>query len=342
MAYVAGEVTRLIGDLAADDELRLETAVARLTILGTRAVAPLIAALTTPSLTAVKGRLAALRVLEAIGDRRVAGAMLPLLADRAEPVVTMTLSILAGELRDPNGSPSVLETVVDLALDAARGAVSRQAALDVLRTLPPRTLRALRVKLSTSSDPLISLWLEDPEAESRSPVSDGRVDLIARAAEGTLPDSPEHLRRAITVSSKGLSLVTLQRAIDTIRAQEAQESNLATRIEWQAARAAAHQALAGRGSKVAVYDLRESFEQATAPLPVGFLAAIGAIGDETCLEGIARAYAHSVPSDDWWRRHLAQACTEIVTRRRLTRRHRVLKRIAARWPEALEALLPRK
>ncbi len=342
MAYVAGEVTRLIGDLATGDELRLEAAVARLTILGTRAVAPLIAALTTPSLTATDRRLAALRVLEAIGDRRVTGAVLPLLADRAEPVVTITLAILTSELRDPNGSPSVLEAVVDLAMDTARGAASRQAALDALRTLPLRTLRAVRVKLSTSSDPLIRRWLQDPEPDSRSPVSDDLVARIERAAGGALPDSLDDLRRAITVSGNGLPLVTLQRAIDAIRAREAQESDLATRIEWQAARAAAHQALAARGSKVAMYDLRESFEQATAPLPVGFLAAVGAIGDETCLEGIARAYAHSASSDDWWRRHLAQACTEIMTRRRLTRRHRVLKRIAAHWPEALEALLPRK
>ena len=56
--------------------------------------------------------------------------------------------------------------------------------------------------------------------------------------------------------------------------------------EWTTARAAAHVALAQRGSRLALYDLRESLERA-APLPVEFLTALSLIGDASCLEPIA-------------------------------------------------------
>jgi hypothetical protein len=73
---------------------------------------------------------------------------------------------------------------------------------------------------------------------------------------------------------------------------------------------------------------------------VEFLAAISAIGDLSCLEPIAAAYARWSASGhaerDWWRRHLVDAFRAIVSRERLTRRHAVMKKIAKRWPDLLK------
>jgi hypothetical protein len=95
---------------------------------------------------------------------------------------------------------------------------------------------------------------------------------------------------------------------------------------------------------VALYDLRETLELATAPLPVEFVTALATIGDRTCLDAIAGAYAQ-VPrapgAHDWWRRHLANAFQDIVRREGLTERHAALKHVRSKWPEAAAALLGR-
>jgi HEAT repeat protein len=112
---------------------------------------------------------------------------------------------------------------------------------------------------------------------------------------------------------------------------------------WIAVRAAIHAALGDRGSKVALYDLRETLESARTALPVEFIAALVRIGDTSCLEPIALAYAHGASADgdrDWWHEHLADAFRAIVTRDRVTRRHAAIKRIEKRSPAALQALWP--
>ena len=63
-----------------------------------------------------------------------------------------------------------------------------------------------------------------------------------------------------------------------------------------ALRGAAHKALADRGSRLALYDLKESFESAREALPVDFLGAAAAIGDAACLESVAAAYARAMDS----------------------------------------------
>ena len=93
----------------------------------------------------------------------------------------------------------------------------------------------------------------------------------------------------------------------------------------------AHLALARRGSRLAVYDLRESLEKAKDPLPVDALAALSLVGDASCLESIASAHGRS--RDTWWRTHLLELFQTIAKREKLTPRHAVIKRIAAKWPE---------
>ena len=102
-------------------------------------------------------------------------------------------------------------------------------------------------------------------------------------------------------------------------------------------RGAVHQALALRGSNVAVYDLRETVAGTDGPLPGGFMAALQAIGDESCLEPIAAAFSRA-PSDERWRHQLAVAFRAIVKREKTARSGNAIKRLAARWPEAAAVL----
>jgi hypothetical protein len=82
--------------------------------------------------------------------------------------------------------------------------------------------------------------------------------------------------------------------------------------------------------------MRELLDSANGPLPVEFLAALAQIGDASCLEAVAGAYARSSGSGrsrhDWWREHLADVFRAIVVRERISGRHAVAKRIEKRWP----------
>ena len=110
------------------------------------------------------------------------------------------------------------------------------------------------------------------------------------------------------------------------------------RAEWQSVRGALHQALALRGSRVALYDLRESLEQAAGTLPVSFLAALHVVGDRSCLDPLAAAWSRASAGEAHWRHQLAAAFRMIARREKITQRHAVMKRIAARWPDAIDEL----
>jgi hypothetical protein len=132
--------------------------------------------------------------------------------------------------------------------------------------------------------------------------------------------------------------VTLLRTlVDRVREKERaasmQRAGGAAREQWTAIRGLLHQQLAARGSRLAVYDLRETLETATAPLPVGFLAAAAAVGDVACLEPLANAWI-AASDDKWWRDHLAEAFAAIVKREKVTRKHAAIKKILQKWPAA--------
>jgi hypothetical protein len=73
---------------------------------------------------------------------------------------------------------------------------------------------------------------------------------------------------------------------------------------------------------------------------VELLAALSLVGDASCLEAVAAAYAKSGAAGraqtDWWRQHLTDGFHTIVKRERLTRRHAVMKKIMKRWPSILQ------
>ncbi len=304
---------------------------ARLTVIGARAVERLLAA--ADSSAGAGARAAALSALEGIADPRALPVALAAL-DHPDATVASAAAGLAGVfVRGPKGAAAV-DRLTEVALDGTRAAAVRAAALRGLRDLAPSTLAPVLASLADDTS------LDVRTAASALTEGDAALDpldvLAQSARESTLSD-PQRLRQAIARAGQRAPLPVLLRIIERVREHE-REQAAAQRADWTAVRAAAHLALAQRGSRLAVYDLRESIEAARVPLPVEFLAALSTIGDASCVEAIAGAFA--VARDQWWREHLADAFRAIVKREKLTRRHAAIRKIEKKSRPALDALWP--
>ncbi len=330
-ASFAKEIVALVADLSTHSAVTREAAVARLTVIGDRAIDKLVAVI--ESAGPASARVAALQALESIASLRALDRTLAVVDDPDPAVAAAAISAARPLLPSARGA-AVVDRLTEVALDALRPSDVRLAAIHALTDLTPKTLQPLWNILARDSNTTVRAMAESATARRPRLQTDPLHD-VAAAAEGTLPGDPVALARAIGEAGRTLALPLLHRLVERIREREAAEPP-ARRAEWTNARAAAHLALANRGSRLAVYDLRESLERATAPLPVELLAALSLVGDVSCLEAIAAAYARSAASNrartDWWRQHLATAFQTIVTRERVTRRHAVMKKILNRWP----------
>jgi HEAT repeat protein len=323
------QIDALIANLSAENAVTRETAIARLTLLGARAVERLIAA--AGSAAPSSARAAAWRALEGIGDSRALEPALTALASHdLEPEIGAGAAGVARvHLRGSHGA-AALDRLAAALLDGTRHETVRLAALRALRELEPATIAPILASLANDPNGLIRL--EAGLSGGAPGIAGDPGAVLALAADGKLPDDAATLRHALAISAESLPLPLVLKIVERVREREGSEP-AKVREQWRMARAAAHVALARRGSRLAVYDLRESLETAKSSLPAEFLAAMTLVGDATCLEAIAGAHAKS--KDSWWRQHLADAFTAIVKRERLTRRHALLKRIEKRWPGVL-------
>jgi len=330
----AGEIQQLIEALGGADDTRRETAVARLAVIGARAAEHLLREFS--SAASGRARAGMLQALEAIGDPRALPLARAALADGDAATVFAAISLLGSFLTAPDtpAARDAFDALVSVALDRQRQSDIRLAAFDALRVLPAALVDPVRRTLA--DDPDAAVRARAPEPARRSP------DAVWRAAvDGRLPAAPDVLKRLLARQGGTASLMDVQHVIDAVRSQEQKERDDERRAEWRVVRGLAHQALAARGSRLALYDLRDSLIQ-TERLPAAFLAALEDVGDATCLEPLAAAYAASSRSGDaWWREHVATAFRAIVQREGLTRRHTALKRVMARWPEAAVDLMAR-
>ena len=323
-----------MADLGSDRAATREAAIARLTVLGARAVERLL--LLLGSNTSAGARAAALRTLEAIGDPRALDPVLDAI-HAADPIVACAAASAARVfVRGPRGSIAV-DRLTTAVLDTARDEPVRIAALRALGDLERSTLA-----------PLLAALQRDPSEAMRSATTLSAavdpVEVVTRAAERGLPQEPDELGEAVTRAGGDIPLPLLLRIIERVREREASEPP-DRRADWTRVRGRAHAALAARGSRIALYDLRESLESlaslesksVSTPLPVEFLAALSTAGDVSCLEAVVAAYARAA-NNPWWRDRLADAFQTIVQRDRLTRRHAVVKKIEKRWGVALDQL----
>jgi hypothetical protein len=330
-ASAASEIRQLIEALGGTDDVRREAAIARLAVIGPRAVDRLVAAYSAAGTREEK--VALLRVLEVAGDGRTIPVARRAVLEGADVAVAAIAAI--GALLEAPHAPAATEALdflVAAALDPTRDRRVRLAAFQAIQHIPQ------------VGDRIAAALHADPDAGINSgahevPREKAAADAVWQdVLEGRLPDTPRMLREVALTRAPAAPLGALQKIIDLIRAREGSMSEGAVREEWRAARGALHQVLALRGSRVAVYDLRETIEQAREPLPVSFLAALHVVGDESCVEPLAGAYARAPHDDARWRHQLGAAFRAIAKREKVTRRHATFKRIEARWPDAAREL----
>jgi hypothetical protein len=334
-ASAAADIRQLIVALGADDEVRREAAIARLAVIGARAVDRLIAAYESTGDRDMK--IAVLRALESVGDRRTVAVAREALTAGGDLGVAAAFA-LRGLLDSAHGSTGTdaLDALVAAVLDPAAERRVRLASFEALQDMPAGVRARVAAALQAEPDAGLKARALDTPRDAAA------ADAVWQdALDGRLPDAAAVLREAARTRAQAAALSALQKLIDAIRAREGSVRAHAKRAEWQALRGALHQALALRGSRVAVYDLRETIEGARGPLPVSFLAALHVVGDASCLEPLAAAYARTGIANARWRHQLGEAFLAIARREKVTRRHATMKRIASRWPDAARDLAAR-
>ncbi|MFN8063001.1 MAG: hypothetical protein U0Q12_27865 [Vicinamibacterales bacterium] len=317
----AAEIERLVTTLLGQDEIEREGAAARLRVLGTRAVEHLLTALDRVS---PGQQVVVLHVLESMADSRILGAALPRLADpetsaaalavvrthlahadarrRAKALASLQAAALSPDL--PIGQRAAVKVLLDGGTPAAEGGLAApERPADVARASPRAATRPVS---ATGADR--ALVLLDPTA---------------------LPTDPHVVRQGLAHAGSTLALSRLQDLVNVCRERE-HRSDASLALEWSGVRAIAHRLLAERGSRLALYDLRETLERWDDSWPVGFVAAVAAVGDATCVESVAAAYERS--TSGWVQEQLLSAFRDILKREQLTRRHAAVKRAARRSP----------
>jgi len=298
MRRATGDIDRLIADLQSSDSIRRDAAVARLRILGNRALPRLIDLVAAHESAAV--RALALDVLEGLDDVRAIDVAFDALRDGNIEVVIAALGVLRRWVAEETGT-RLLDAITAITVDRSRDARVRVAALAALSELPEHLVRPIRDQA--------------PPPESAGPSL----------------DDPVQVREWIQAYGAGATLSTLHELITRTREREHAESSSRLRSEWLQARGRAHQALAKRDSLVALYDLRETFEAATGALPQSFLSTAAAIGDASCLEPLARAWATAGKDLDW-NHQLSTTAATIMRREKLTGRSAAVKKLRANFP----------
>jgi hypothetical protein len=289
-------VDRLITDLQSSDPIRRDASVARLRVLGARALPRL--ARFMESSDAPGARVLALSALEGIDDAHASEIAFTALNEPDVDIVVAALAVLRSWVTRETGT-RLLESITAIAVDRRRDARVRVAALDALSELPDHLVKPVR--------------------EQAPPPEDAGPPL----------DSPVAAREWIEAHGNNATLATLHEVIKAFREAEDRADTSRSRDEWLKARGAAHAVLAARGSRLALYDARETFSSTRVPLPPGFLDAIRRVGDTSCLEPLAHAWSATREAN--WRAQLSEAAREIVARAKLTGRSAVLKGIRANW-----------
>jgi hypothetical protein len=325
-ASAASEIRALIDALGGPDDVMREAAIARLAVIGARGVEKLVAAYDTAD--AARTREAVLRALEPIGDRRAIEVAQRGMAEGGE-VAPAAIAVLRGLLDSRQGdvAAAALDRLVATALDRGAHPRLRLDAFEALQGMPAGIRERVGAALESDPDTKRSL-----EAVGRP--RDAAIEVLwAEACAGRVADDPGAIAAAVQKKAASTALTSLQRMIEGIRAREAAAASDTVRGQWTSLRGALHQSLAKRGSKVAMYDLREALDEASAPLPISFLAALQVLGDVTCLEPIASAYARARQEDSWWRQQLGEAFRAICRRERITKKNAALKRAVSRCPD---------
>jgi hypothetical protein len=362
-------IQELLGRLASESSAERDSAVAGLTLIGARVVEPLGASL--PGATRA-ARLAALEVLEGIGDRAAVLQILDLAGDTDDAVALRALEA-AGSRPDRRAVPALaailerpapaarrrgaalalarlqaaglveaLDPLAARLLDEREDAGLRVAILDSLLTLQPRpaprTLRPLLSRLASSSDPELAARARTAKDARGHPPAGSRgqtVDerLLAELIEAG-PSTPAAERVTAALARRGAPAIpSLQKALERLGSLRRGRTDPAS----LRARAAIHEALAALDSRVALYDLRETLQARPPAVMPALLRAAGRIGDASIVPVLARVVAEETALLD----PCADALAAIVARERLRRTSAALRAVRPEHRTAFDLLWDR-
>jgi hypothetical protein len=327
-------IAALVQDVVAGAPIAREAAVARLAIAGARAEAHVIQALAAAD---ARGQAALLGVLERLGTPRALDTAIASLGSRDATVASAAVAAVRPHLaaEDPDLSARALDALIAACLDPARPEGSRLAALDALSDVGGDTVAGVHARLRDDASPRVRGAVEDKAAPSSAA---GAAQLDALAADPGR--DPLSVRRLLGDAAGQATLATLHRLVLALGHQARTAASEAERAGWSLALGAAHAALAARGSRLALVDLRDALER-TPPERLGELVdAAAAIGDAACLAPLAAAWTDA--GDGPTRPRLVTAMAAIAARHGLTRRHAPVKALIARWPQAAVELLARR
>lgn len=325
------DVEGLIAELRAHpaDGPRREGALARLAVIGPRAIVRLLAALRSAPRS--EDQVALLEALERIPDARSIEAVLRVLEANAGAETAGTAvrraAVRAGRplLGLAPAGTRLLERLTLVALDAGEPLPVRRAAVDALSDLPARTVAPIRQRLREDPDPAVRA-LADAAPSAGAPDIDS----------AQVPDTPQAALDLVARMGADAPFPVLHALLAPLRAREAEGGR--RRAEWTAVRGAVHLALARRDSRVGLYDLREAFETpALHPLPSDFMVALQLLGDGSCLEPLARAWMDAPPAATAaagrgaWSSDVAETFRALLRKERPAARRGYLQRLERRW-----------
>jgi hypothetical protein len=344
----------LLGRLASSSAAERDSAVAGLTLLGSRVVAPLGAFLPAASSTA---RLAALDVLEAVEGRAAATAILLLARDPDDRVAARALeaagerpdsrsvAVLAGVLSAPGplarrqgaaralarleatGLVGAFEPLAERLLDEREQPELRCVILDGLLTREPplaaRTLQPLLERLSSSSEPELAARARRTDAKT---VEERLAEALASPG---LSDAASARTAAALVRRGAVAIPPLVGALDRLGPLGGDPEPARLR-----ARGRLHEALAALDTRVALFDLREAIAAHPRAAMPSLLRAASRIGDGSVVPALVRAAAEDAALVD----ACAATLAGIAARERLRRTSPALKSVRPEHRATLDLL----
>jgi HEAT repeat protein len=322
----------LVRDLDGDDPVKREAAVARLVIAGARAIDPLLRALDSAS---PDGQVAMLTALAGLAEPRALEPAITQLRSSHLAVAEAAVAAVRPHLAAADAQVAARATaaLVAICVDRRREDALRLAALEALSEVGDAVLHPLWDRLRADSS-------ERVRRAAQSQTSDEAVGAEASAARleaaATRPgDDPGALTQWIRDGAAHVSLATLHELVLAMRERE-RSAPTARRRAWTMAIGAAHLALAQRGSRLALFDLREALDQLPPDRLHDYVSAAGDVGDASCLEPLASAWTRS--PDEAVRGAIESAVAKIVEREGITRRHAVWKKLTSRFKQAADRM----
>ncbi len=336
-----GEAERLAGMLGRGTAAERASAVARLRLLGRRAIDPVLAALARGE----EARLDTLEVLAGLEEPRAVEAALGLVSDPSPQVAARAVELArerpgaaavsalsqAARSAPPalraaavrslaalfgGGCVEALDPLVGVALAPGSDEPSRAAALAAVRTLPKAEAEAILARVPGG-------------APLRGEISPNLERLHAGLSSA---DPGPHLRRLAEEAARIGSPTSIP-ALHSVLSRLGPAGAGGSAAE---ARAHVHLALAALDSRVALYDLRESLEARPASAPATLLRAAAIVGDASLVPALSR-----IAREDPGLRGAAALALAGVRGREGLRRDRARARVAERDREAFEDLWKR-